>query len=76
MTPLQLLTFYNAVANNGKMVKPMFVKGYSKHGKMVQRFSPQVINPSIASMHTIEQARVLLEGVVENGTGRNIRNEK
>lgn len=76
MTPLQMLTFYNAIANDGKMVKPMFVKGLSKHGKMTQRFTPQVINPSIASATTIEQAHQLLKGVVERGTGRNIRNSK
>ncbi len=76
MTPLQILTFYNAIANRGKMVKPMFVKGLSRHGKMTQRFSPQVINPSIASLSTIEQAHQLLKGVVERGTGRNIRNSK
>lgn len=76
MTPLQALTLYNAVANNGKAMKPMFVKGYYKHGKLVERFSPQVLNPSIASEQTITQAKTLLEGVVERGTGRNIRNEK
>jgi cell division protein FtsI (penicillin-binding protein 3) len=76
MTPLQILTLYNAVANEGKMVKPMFVEGLSKHGRMVDRFQPKVLNPSIASFTTIEQARQLLEGVVERGTATNIRNSR
>jgi cell division protein FtsI (penicillin-binding protein 3) len=74
MTPLQTLSFYNAVANKGKMVKPMFAKGLSRHGKMVERFSPVVLNSSIASRETIETAHQLLVGVVERGTARNIRN--
>ena len=74
MTPLQTLTFYNSVANNGKMVKPMFVKGLSRHGKIVERYSPTVLNSSLASKTTIETAHQLLLGVVERGTARNIRN--
>jgi len=74
LTPLQILAFYNAVANKGKMVKPMFVKGLSKHGKMVESYSPVVLNNSIASRETIEAVHQLLMGVVERGTARNIRN--
>jgi len=74
MTPLQLLTYYNAVANKGKAVRPMFVKGLSHHGKMVERYSPVVLNSSIASRHTIEAVHQILIGVVERGTARNIRN--
>lgn len=73
MTPLQLLTFYNAVANNGRMMKPMFVSEIRQSGRTVQRFSPQLINRSIASSSTIRQAREMLEGTVENGTASNIR---
>ncbi|TCO04958.1 penicillin-binding protein [Natronoflexus pectinivorans] len=76
LTPLQTLTFYNAVANKGRMVKPKFVKGYSRHGRMVKRFSSEVINPSIASRETIETAHQLLLGVVERGTATNIRNRQ
>lgn len=74
MTPLQILALYNAVANKGKMVKPMFVSGLSRHGRMVERFSPEVLNPSIASRETVEAAHRLLLGVVERGTATNIRN--
>ncbi len=75
-TPLQILTFYNSVANNGRMVRPMFVKGYSRHGKMVESFSPYEINPSVASRETIATAHELLLRVVENGTASNIRNSE
>lgn len=68
MTPLQILTFYNAVANNGKMVKPLFVKEIRRGNQVIKHIEPQVINPSICSKSTLEQARSLLEGVVLRGT--------
>jgi cell division protein FtsI (penicillin-binding protein 3) len=74
MTPLQTLAFYNAVANNGKMVRPMFVKGISQHGEELRRFDPVVLNPAICSVATLEKVQDLLEGVVERGTAVNIRN--
>ena len=49
LTPLQTLTFYNAVANNGRMVKPHFVKEIRKHGKLIKSFPVQVLKDSIAS---------------------------
>lgn len=72
ITPLQTLTLYNAVANNGKMVKPMFVKEVRDKGRVIQRFEPQIINPSIAKPQTIAKARKLLEGVVQNGTAKSL----
>jgi cell division protein FtsI (penicillin-binding protein 3) len=75
MTPLQVLTFYNAVANNGRMVKPRLVSEIRYHGETLAQIPPAVINPSIASRSTIEKARVLLEGVVENGTATNLFTE-
>lgn len=74
MTPLQILTFYNAVANNGKMVKPKFVKEIRKRGALVKRLDTEVINNSICSDNTIQMAREMLEGVVEKGTARNLKN--
>lgn len=74
MTPLQILTFYNAVANNGVMMRPLFVSEVRKNGKLIEKIDPQVINPSIASRSTIEQARQMLESVVsEGGTASNLR---
>lgn len=74
LTPLQILTFYNAVANDGKMVKPKFVKHLRYHGEIVQSFDTEVINPSICSDETLEKVKEMLEGVVENGTARNLKN--
>ncbi len=73
MTPLQILTFYNAVANNGKMVKPFLVKEIRDNGATEKRFKTQVLNSSIASKETIGKAKKMLEGVCENGTGKGLQ---
>ncbi len=74
LTPLQILTFYNAVANDGKMVKPRFVKEIRKIGKPIKEFGPEVINPAICSKATIKKAKKMLEGVVQRGTATNLKN--
>ncbi|MCD6597701.1 MAG: transpeptidase family protein [Bacteroidales bacterium] len=74
MTPLQILTFYNAVANNGRMVKPKFVNEIRYNGKLIQKFPVVTINSSIASSSTINDAKIMLEGVVEKGTAKNLQN--
>jgi cell division protein FtsI (penicillin-binding protein 3) len=74
MTPLQILAFYNAIANNGKMVKPRFVKEIRYHGNVLKRFETEVLNPSICSKETVKKAIKMLEGVVENGTAKNLNN--
>ena len=76
MTPLQILSFYNAIANDGKMVKPRFVKEVRQSGKLIKRYDTEVINHSICSKKTIEMAKEMLEGVVEKGTGRNLKNSR
>jgi cell division protein FtsI (penicillin-binding protein 3) len=68
LTPLQILTFYNAVANDGKMVKPKFVKEIQRSGRTIKTFKTEVINSSIASRSSIKKAKELLEGVVKRGT--------
>lgn len=73
-TPIQMLTFYNAVANNGVMVKPMFVKELSEKGKVTKTFPSTVMNKKICSQQTIDKAKKMLEGVVENGTAKNLKN--
>ena len=75
LTPLQLLTFYNAVANNGKMVKPKFVRYVKQRGKIIKEFKTEVISNSICSKKTIKMAQDMLLGVVEEGTARNLKNE-
>lgn len=72
LTPLQVLTFYNAVANDGKMVKPRFVKEIRRRGKVVKVFDTEVIDERIASEKTISQAREMMEGVVKRGTAKNL----
>lgn len=72
-TPLQILNFYNAVANNGKMVKPFFVKHVMENGKVIKTYTPTVIDEKICSQSTINQARKMLEGVVLNGTAKNLK---
>ncbi len=68
LTPLQLLNFYNAVANNGKMMKPYLVEEIQRYGKTVQHFPPVVLKRKIASSATIGKAQRLLREVVEKGT--------
>lgn len=74
LTPLQTLTFYNAVANDGKMVKPQFVKHVNQRGKVVKTIETEVINSSICSKKTLAMAKEMLLGVVENGTAKNLKN--
>jgi cell division protein FtsI (penicillin-binding protein 3) len=69
LTPLQILAFYNSIANNGVMVKPLFVSEIREGGNLVKKFEPVILNPSVCSPATLTQARILLEGVVQNGTG-------
>lgn len=74
VTPLQTLTVYNSVANNGIMVKPRFVDALMKDGKVVRTFQTQVINPAICSTTTLKKLKKLLEGVVLRGTAKNLNN--
>jgi cell division protein FtsI (penicillin-binding protein 3) len=74
LTPLQILTFYNAVANDGKMVKPRFVTEVRDGNRTVKSFGTEVITNAICSRSTVTKAQSLLLGVVENGTARNLKN--
>ncbi|MCK5537876.1 MAG: transpeptidase family protein [Bacteroidales bacterium] len=74
LTPLQILTLYNAVANDGVMVKPRFVQAITKHGKIIKKFNKEILMPSICSDETLKKVKIMLEGVVENGTGRRLQN--
>ncbi len=76
LTPLQILTFYNAVANNGIMMKPRFVTEIKDGGLTVKKIDTVVLNPHIASASTIKAAQKMLQAVVEeNGTGKKLKNE-
>ncbi len=74
MTPLQTLTFFNAVANDGKMMRPRFVTGIFRNGSEIKNFGTEVIINSIASRSTIRKAKAMMEGVVERGTAENLKN--
>ena len=74
LTPLQILTFYNAVANDGKMMRPLFVSAIMRNGSEIKSYDPEVIINSIASRSTIRKAKKMMEGVVERGTATNLRN--
>lgn len=69
VTPLQTLTLYNAVANNGVMVKPIFVSEIKEWNKIIKKFDTQVINPKICSREALKKVHKVLENVVEKGTG-------
>lgn len=74
LTPLQTLTFYNAIANDGKMVKPRFVKEirYQNNPKVSKIFKKEVINKQICSKQTVKKAKEMLRNVVKRGTATNI----
>ncbi|MFT4737338.1 MAG: cell division protein FtsI (penicillin-binding protein 3) [Cyclobacteriaceae bacterium] len=76
MTPLQTLSLYNAVANDGKMIQPMIVKSIKKADKTVENYKTKVLNKRICSDATLQKLHVMLEGVVERGTAQNISNTK
>ena len=76
LSPLHMLTFYNAIANKGKMMNPIFTTAILEDGKEIEYKKPVVVNPSICSESTIEEIMPLLVGVVEEGTAQNIRTNK
>jgi cell division protein FtsI (penicillin-binding protein 3) len=77
LTPLQILTFYNAVANNGVMVKPIFLSEVNSFSKNTIKTKKVVLNPSICSDQTLNEVKTMLESVVndEGGTAYNIRSK-
>ncbi len=72
MTPLQTLTLYNAVANEGKMMQPIIVKSVNRADRKVEKYKSKVLNEQICSKNTLTKLKAMLEGVVERGTATNI----
>ncbi len=72
ITPLQTLTFYNAVANNGEMVKPQFVSEIKEYNKTIKRFPKQVMNPKICSAATLAKVKAIMKNVVKFGTAKDL----
>ncbi|MDC6384280.1 PASTA domain-containing protein [Flagellimonas taeanensis] len=74
LTPMQTLAFYNAIANDGELVKPRLIKEVREGSKVVKRFDKEVLNPSICSKETVDKVRQLMKDVVEKkyGTGHGL----
>jgi len=73
ISPLHTLALYNAVANDGKMIKPIFVTSVSKADRVEQEFETETLVSKICSNKTLNQLKLLLEGVVEDGTAKNLK---
>ncbi len=73
--PIYTLTFFNAIANQGKMVKPMFTKEILYNGKVEKSFSTEVLKSSICSNKTLKVIQEMLLGVVEKGTGQAVHSD-
>jgi cell division protein FtsI (penicillin-binding protein 3) len=76
MTPLQLLTIYNAIANDGEMLKPQLIKQIRRAGKVEREVVPEVLNASLCSEETLGKLQSMMKGVVKSGTAKNIYSEK
>ena len=70
IAPINTVTFYNAIANNGKMMRPRFVKKVMKNGETIAEYPPQVIKERIAKPKAIQTMQTILEHVVSQGLGR------
>lgn len=71
MTPLQTLAFYNAIANDGELLKPRLIKEVKEWNKSIKKFDKEVLNPSICSQETVKKVQQILKDVVgkKSGTG-------
>ncbi|HEY1009854.1 MAG: penicillin-binding protein [Daejeonella sp.] len=72
LTPLKMLSFYNAIANDGRYIAPIFVKEIKRLGNTVEQFKARVINEQICSDETLGKIKAMLEGVITDGTGKTI----
>ncbi|GHT39563.1 penicillin-binding protein [Bacteroidia bacterium] len=78
MPPIYTLAFFNALANDGKLMKPMFVREIRERERTIERKAPTVINEKICSDRTLKQIRMMLDSVVNahDGTGRDVHSNK
>lgn len=70
MPPVYTLAFYNAIANDGKYIKPFLVKSVSRNGRVIESFKTETINSKICSSHTLHDIRTMLRAAVAEGTGK------
>ena len=75
-TPLHIVTFYNAVANKGKMMKPYLVESIEKDGSAIKRFKPEILNGAICSKATADTLLRALKTVTAEGTGTKLKNAR
>lgn len=68
--PIYMLNFYNAIANNGVMVKPKFVKAIARNGEIVEEYPTEIVNPKICSDETLQQIQTILRKVVSEGLAK------
>lgn len=73
LTPLQLTAFYNAVANDGRYMRPMLVQNVQQDGEILEAYDPTVVNARIASPRAIAEVQAMLAGVVDSGTAKRHR---
>lgn len=76
LAPIQLISYYNAIANNGELVKPQVIKEVRRAGRIVKTFPKEVLNSKICSDATIGKLQDMMAGVVEQGTATNIKSEQ
>lgn len=74
MSPMHTLTLYNAVANDGVMIRPIIVRQVQKADTPIEKFEAEELNSKICSRSTLDKLRLLLEGVVDHGTAKNLKN--
>lgn len=74
LNPLQIAAFYNAIANDGKMMKPYIISNIKKAGKSIEDIKPTILEKRICSKETAAKLKELMEGVVERGTATNLKN--
>jgi cell division protein FtsI (penicillin-binding protein 3) len=72
VTPLHTLSLYNAIANNGKMVRPRFIREVKRNGISTRKYNTEIIEERIVKESTVIKAKQLLEGVVKNGSGKGL----
>ena len=72
IAPIQTLTLYNAIANNGVMMKPYLVSAIQEEGKVIKTFAPKVYNPQLVKPSTVKALQTALEGVCINGTAKGL----
>ncbi|RZK81192.1 MAG: PASTA domain-containing protein [Pedobacter sp.] len=70
ITPLQILAFYNSIANDGKYISPIFVREIRRLGNPIEQFKARVISEEVCSPETVKKLQAMLEGVVTEGTGK------